>query len=212
MIENAILYKEIDGFEYWKIREIGFSNKKLALHNKLYANFGMFQTSTYYSIFKHALYSTNETLQFWIMDKNIDKPIGLAVAIRFHQEAEYNIEDKMGLNPGIILGQLHFFLKNEYRGKGLNKILVPIMEEFLLEKSLTSVHSCVVMENRAYSLAKYTNSACILSHSCNKKNMDDDYNLFIRKGIRFKKYQDYFEYAEKYFPKEKIAKKQINMF
>lgn len=195
MIKRSTIYKENKNFKYFKVREVGFSNKLLALKNNLHADFGVFLTSTYYSIFKHSLYSSNETLQFWIIDKENNDIVGLAIAIRFHEDKKYKILSKEGAIPGVILGQLHFYLKNDYRGLGLNKIIVKDMEDFLLEKRLKNINPCIIMENQAYSLAKYTNKACVLSHSSSPEIIEKEYQNFLSLGTRFNMYKDSYNYT-----------------
>lgn len=189
MIKRSTFYKESKSFKYFKVREVGFSNKLLALKNNLFADFGIFFTSTYYSIFKHSLYSSNETLQFWIVNKENDI-IGLAIAIRFHDDKKYKVADKENINPGVILGQLHFYIKNDYRGLGLNKVIVKDMEDFLLEKKVKGLNPCIIMENQAYALAKYTRKSFVFSNLFLPESVMEEYEAFLKDGKRFKIYEN----------------------
>lgn len=156
------------GFEFKVIQEIGFSNKELAKENELFAKFENCQSSVFSEIFNHNYLSTSELLQVWIFDRNTKKPIGLSLAVIFDEfKSIYSSQSKHKNKRGFLVGQIHCYIRPEYRGLGLIKETIPVLESFLHKQCPVSDSSiaCIVMQDKAYSLAKHTRKSLILPNA-----------------------------------------------
>lgn len=189
MLLNPEYLDEDDNFEFYAIQEIGFSHKKLAKNNNLYANFDKNVTSTYYQIIHNDYLKTNEIYQVWVIDKKLNIPIGLSMAVVFHPEEQDILLDDSEHNSGIVLGQIHCFINKDYRGFGLAKKTIPILENFLYKKCPSSHIPCILMKDQAYSLAKHTKKCCILPYD-KIKDSQYIYQNFINGLSRFENYNN----------------------
>ena len=187
MLKDSTYLKSKSNIEFRVIREIGFSQKELAKRFHLYQDFKDDSSSTYIEIFDKNLFNTNEIYQVWMLDTNENKPIGLAIAIAFHNEEGYDMIDKKELHPGVIVGQLHFYVNQRYRKLGLCKEIVPEMEDFLYKKCPSKMTPCIIMEDLAYVLAKYTQKCCILSDSFDNNQQQLEYDNYISGNGRWMK-------------------------
>lgn len=162
-LNNAEYLQAINEFELYAVQEIGFSHKKLAKENSLYANFINYESSVFAEIFNHNYLSTNEMYQIWIIDTSINKPIGLSIACVFEEDRviKSSMNDYKYEN-GQIIGQIHCYIKPQYRSLGLIKKTIPQLEKFLYNKCPFDKLPCIVMEDKAYSLAKYTKNCAVL--------------------------------------------------
>lgn len=126
--ENMEYLKTENNLDYYLLSEVGFSNKKYATQNKLYEFFGRSNSSTYYEIFTKKLYDNNLIEQIWVFDK--DKVVGLGLAVHFENFKKIMHQDK---NLGEILGQIHLYVKPEYRRQGIAKECTQLMESGFLK-------------------------------------------------------------------------------
>lgn len=117
-----------NNLDYFLLSEVGFHNKKYAIQNKLYEFFGRSNSSTYYEIFAKKLYDNKLIEQIWVFDK--DKAIGLGLAVHFENFKNITHQDK---KLGEVLGQIHLYVKPEYRRQGIAKKSTQLMEEGFLK-------------------------------------------------------------------------------
>ena len=126
--ENMEYLKTENNLDYYLLSEVGFSNKRYATQNKLYEFFGRSNSSTYYEIFTKKLYDNNLIEQIWVFDK--DKAVGLGLAVHFENFKKITHQDK---ELGEILGQIHLYVKPEYRRQGIAKECTQLMEKGFLK-------------------------------------------------------------------------------
>lgn len=182
---------QASGFEFKTIQEIGFSNKDLAKRNELFAKFSNCQSSVFYEILYHNFLGTNELYQIWIYDIKTGNPIGLSIAVVF-EEAKiiYSANKKYKQDPGMLIGQIHCYIKPEYRGLGLIKKTIPVLEKFLYKKCPMDKIPCIVMQDKAYSLAKYTKNCVVFPNSLMILQQNISlYDGFLDGDDRFLKYE-----------------------
>lgn len=190
---NAEYWDDFDDLELYIIQEIGFSHKELAKKNNLYAKFKQFDSSVFSEIFNHNYLSTNEMYQVWIMDTKSNKPVGLSIAVVFEDDKIIKSKiQEFQEDEGQIIGQIHCYIKPEYRGMGLMKKIIPKLENFLYKKCPLDKLPCIVMEDRAYALAKYTRNCVVFSSPqvLLEKNISL-YDDFLNGNNRYLPYQQF---------------------
>ena len=126
--ENMEYLKTENNLDYFLLSEVGFSNKKYATEKKLYEFFGRANSSTYYEIFTKKLYDNNLIEQIWVFDR--DKVVGLGLAVHFENFKKVIHQDR---EIGEILGQIHLYVKPEYRRQGIAKESTNLMEKGFLK-------------------------------------------------------------------------------
>lgn len=208
-LTNAEYLSDFNGFELYVVQEIGFSHKMLAKNNKLYAKFKDYDSSVFCEIFNHDYLSTSEMYQIWIIDMKAKTPIGLSIAFVFEDDRVITSTIKEYKEDlGQIIGQIHCYIKPEYRGLGLIKETIPYLENFLYKKCPLDKLPCIVMEDKAYSLAKHTKKCSIFPsvRNLSEKNLKI-YDNFIQGGER---YEDYKHFENE--PIEEIKIQSLDIF
>lgn len=164
--QNLLLKKQ--EFEFYFIDEIGFSNSNIALKSELYnkdiENDGKY-ISVFKTIFLQNYYTQNRLLQIWIIKEN--KPVGLLIAIKYDNEIITDINTNLTSH---ILGNIHLYIKPEFRNLGLAKEAFVLLEEKLMEK--TDYPPSIILEDNAYVFSKYLQHCLALPYA----HYSDNYN------------------------------------
>lgn len=191
--EFEYLFEEND-YEFYKFEEYGFSYSKLALHHKLYEDFGHHYTSTFLDIFENQIYDDRKISQIWIFHQQ--KPIGLGMAIHYLELPSF-IDKKNELSTTSV-GHIQLYVKPTHRKKGLATKMVPELEKSLLNID-TTYPASVILQDKAYLFKEYLTQLIALPHGEDdypKRNVEYLYDAFKNIGSN----TDYYYYLKDNFP------------
>lgn len=168
----------INNKDYYLFEEAGFTDKTYAKKHQLYEFFGKSFLSTFYQMYTKNLYENEFLTQIWVFQD--DKPIGLAIGVQFETIKPVIYQNN---KIGEILGQIHFYVKPEFRKMGVARNMTEILDcNFLSnEKGL------VILEDDAFYLKKSISNLIPIPQNYKEKLSEISIQIATKKIQELKK-------------------------
>lgn len=192
-----------NSYDFYRIQEVGVSNKELAYEHRLFEQFfeqGVEFTSTFEEIYREDLYCKNNINQIWIFKE--DRPIGICMGIE-HTTDVATFAQMSGFKTNVG-GYIQLYIRDEHRGQGLASKCIPLLEQMF---NVNKDYPCAfIMQDNAYPFGKYLEKGCAISSKrmlgdffANRKQLDGFYTTILKDKVKLDTYlNEYPGFKEQY--------------